>query len=86
MFEVVDHVIDERAVAGAVADPGAGAVCAFSGVVRDHSRGKRVLYLEYEAYPAMAVKQMRRIADEIKERWGITRVAIVHRTGRLNVG
>jgi molybdopterin synthase catalytic subunit len=86
MFEIVDHVIDERAVADSVADPGAGAVCTFSGVVRDNSKGKRVLYLEYEAYPEMAIKQMQLIADEIKQRWGITHVSMVHRTGRLQVG
>src|ERR1044071_9624248 len=86
MFEVVDHVIDERAVADSVADSGAGAICTFSGVVRDNSRGKRVLYLEYEAYPEMAIKQMELIATEIKERWGITHVSMVHRTGRLQIG
>lgn len=86
MFEVVDQPIDERAVADSVADPGAGAVCTFSGVVRDNSKGKRVLYLEYEAYPEMAIKQMQLIADEIRQRWGITHVSMVHRTGRLQIG
>ena len=86
MFEVVDQPIDEQAVAGSVADPGAGAVCTFSGVVRDNSKGKRVLYLEYEAYPEMAIKQMQLIADEIRQQWGITHVSMVHRTGRLQIG
>jgi len=58
----------------------------FQGTVRDNSRGKRVLYLEYEAYPEMAVKVMRQIADEIKARWGLDGVAIVHRVGRLEIG
>ncbi len=86
MFEVVDHVIDEKAVVESVAYPAAGAICTFAGVVRDNSRGKRVLYLEYEAYPQMALKQMKRIADEIEQQWGITHVSMVHRTGRLYVG
>ncbi|MEP7198925.1 MAG: molybdenum cofactor biosynthesis protein MoaE [Chloroflexota bacterium] len=86
MFEIVDHVIDERAVADAVADPAAGAICTFSGVVRDNSHGKRVLYLEYEAYSEMAVAQMQRVAAELQARWTITRVAMVHRTGRLQIG
>jgi molybdopterin synthase catalytic subunit len=83
---VVDHVIDEQAVAASVADSGAGAVCTFCGVVRDNSKGKRVLYLEYDAYPEMAVKQMQLIAGEIEQKWGIRRVSMVHRTGRLQVG
>jgi molybdopterin synthase catalytic subunit len=86
MFEIVEHVIDEQAVAAAVADPAAGAICTFSGVVRSNSRGKRVLYLEYEAYPEMAIKQMQQIAAEMREKWTITGVAIVHRTGRLEIG
>lgn len=86
MFEVVDHPIDEQAVARAVADPAAGGICTFSGVVRDNSRGKRVLYLEYEAYPEMAVKQMDVIAAEVRARWSIRQIAMVHRTGRLEIG
>lgn len=86
MFEVVDRPIDEQAVARAVADPGAGGICTFSGVVRDNSRGKRVLYLEYEAYPEMAIKQMEAIAAEVRARWSIRQIAMVHRTGRLEIG
>jgi molybdopterin synthase catalytic subunit len=86
MFAVVENRIDEQAVVESVAWGGAGAICVFSGVVRDNSKGKRVLYLEYEAYPDMAIKQMERIAAEIEQRWGVTRVAMVHRTGRLQVG
>ncbi|MCA1554882.1 MAG: molybdenum cofactor biosynthesis protein MoaE, partial [Chloroflexi bacterium] len=86
MFDVVDQPIDERAVVASVADGGAGAICTFAGVVRDNSRGKRVLYLEYEAYPEMAIKQMQQIAAEMHERWDIMHVSMVHRTGRLQVG
>jgi len=86
MFDVVDHVIDERAMVASVEDPRAGAVCTFAGVVRDNSKGKRVLYLEYEAYPEMAIKQMQLIAAEMKCRWDILHVSMVHRTGRLQVG
>ncbi len=86
MFAVVEHTIDERAVVDSVADGGAGAICTFSGVVRNNSKGQRVLYLEYEAYAEMAIKQMQKIADELKQQWSITRVSMVHRTGRLQVG
>lgn len=86
LFAVVDGPIDEGAVRDAVADPGAGGICLFSGVVRDNSRGKRVLYLEYEAYPEMAARQMRVIESEMRARWSLQRVAMVHRTGRLEIG
>ena len=70
----------------AVEHPGAGAICSFTGVVRDNNRGEAVTHLEYEAYGGMAEREMRRIAEEIGERWPGTRVAIVHRTGRLEIG
>ena len=86
MYEIVDEVIDERAVVQSVEDPRAGAICTFAGVVRDNSRGKRVLYLEYEAYAEMAVRQMQKIAAEMKARWDVLHVSMVHRTGRLEIG
>ncbi len=69
-----------------VRHPGAGAVCAFLGVVRDHSEGRAVVKLEYEAYPAMAVAEMKRIADGIASELPGVRLAVVHRTGALVVG
>jgi molybdopterin synthase catalytic subunit len=69
-----------------VKHPGAGAVCAFLGVVRDHNDGRHVVKLEYEAYPAMAVAEMKRIAIEIAAEIPGTRLSVVHRTGTLAVG
>jgi molybdopterin synthase catalytic subunit len=69
-----------------VEDPGAGAICTFLGVVRDNNLGREVDYLEYEAYPDMAVPAMQRIAGEIRERWDVIEVAMVHRVGRLEIG
>jgi molybdenum cofactor biosynthesis protein MoaC len=69
-----------------VKHPGAGAVCAFLGVVRDHNDGHVVTKLEYEAYPAMAVAEMNRIAAEIAGELPGVRLAVVHRTGTLRVG
>ena len=69
-----------------VKHPGAGAVCAFLGIVRDHSEGRTVVKLEYEAYPAMAVAEMKRVADEIASELPGVRLAVVHRTGSLVVG
>ena len=86
LFRVVETPLDVREVIAAVEDPGAGAVVSFTGTVRDNSLGKEVVALEYEAYPAAAEKMMARVADEIAERWGLRRVAIIHRVGLLMVG
>lgn len=85
-FELTTDTLDPRRLEAAVGHPGAGAICTFSGIVRDHSRGETVTHLEYEAYGGMAEKQMRAIADEIGERWPEARVAMAHRTGRLEIG
>jgi molybdopterin synthase catalytic subunit len=63
-----------------------GAVALFLGVVRDNNLGRRVLYLEYDAYPEMAERKLREVAEEALARWPITDVAIAHRTGRLEIG
>jgi molybdopterin synthase catalytic subunit len=63
-----------------------GAVVVFDGIVRNHSRGRRTLYLDYEAYEQMALKQMVGLADEAPARFGVRRVSIVHRLGRLQIG
>ncbi len=65
--------------------PGYGAVVTFAGNVRDNARGKRVLYLEYEAYEPLAEKQLAHLMAEAEERWGV-RCAVQHRLGRLEIG
>lgn len=86
LFEVTADALDARRLEAAVAHAGAGAICTFTGVVRDHARGETVTHLEYEAYGEMAVRQMREVAGEIARRWPEARVAMAHRTGRLEVG
>ncbi len=86
MFEVTSEPIDTAGLVNAVRHDEDGAVVTFVGVVRNENRGKRVLYLEYEAYPEMAVGKMREIGDEIADRWGLRHVAIVHRVGRMEIG
>ena len=66
--------------------PEDGAVVIFDGVVRNHSRGRRTLYLDYEAYEEMALKQMRALAHEGLRKFPIRNVALVHRLGRLEIG
>jgi molybdopterin synthase catalytic subunit len=77
-------VLEELIVA--VRGDGDGAVATFLGTVRDASRGRRVLYLEYEAYGGMAEREMERIVGEARGRYEISEVAIVHRVGRLEIG
>jgi molybdopterin synthase catalytic subunit len=63
-----------------------GAVVTFLGLVRNHNQGRRVRYLEYEAYAPLALKTFARIADETHGRWPGVQVALHHRTGRLEIG
>ena len=74
------------AVVRAVDGPGAGAVATFLGLVRDHNQGRRVLWLDYEAYAPLAEKALARIVAEAEARWPGARLAIHHRTGRLEIG
>ena len=85
-FRVQLDVLDPRSTESLVAHPGAGAIATFIGTVRDHGRGRAVTHLEYEAYAPAAELCMAQIGDEIRERWGIDHVAIVHRVGSLAVG
>ena len=63
-----------------------GAVVVFDGIVRNNTRGRQTLYLDYEAYEEMAVRQMRGLAEEARARFGVRHVTMVHRLGRLMVG
>jgi molybdopterin synthase catalytic subunit len=63
-----------------------GAVCVFDGIVRDNTRGRRTLFLDYEAYEEMALNQMRGLAAEAITKFSIRDVALLHRLGRLEVG
>jgi molybdopterin synthase catalytic subunit len=63
-----------------------GAVCVFDGIVRDNTRGRKTLFLDYEAYEEMALAQMRGLAAEVITKFPIRDVALLHRLGRLEVG
>ncbi len=63
-----------------------GAVVVFDGIVRNHTRGRRTLYLDYEAYEEMAIAQMQTLARDAKHRFGAREIALVHRLGRLQIG
>lgn len=85
-FRIVDGPLEALDLEAAVRTDADGAVILFRGVARRFSRGRDVVHLEYEAYPEMAEKVMAQIGDEMRSRWPITNVAIVHRTGVLEIG
>lgn len=86
LFKVTDEPLDSRALEEAVMSEANGALVTFQGVTRRHSRGKRVSYLEYEAYRPMAEKKLQEIGQEIAKKWPIGAIAIHHRVGRLEIG
>jgi len=83
---IVRKAIDAAAILSAIKHPEDGAVAAFDGVVRNHSRGRRTLYLDYTAYERMALGQMEQLARQALTRFAIRDVRLVHRLGRLQIG
>src|SRR5712675_2785005 len=84
--EITDEVIPAAEIVDGIKAGSDGAVCVFDGIVRDNSRGRKTLHLDYEAYREMALEQMRALAGEAVVRFGVRDVALVHRLGRLVVG
>jgi molybdopterin converting factor subunit 1 len=78
--------IDVAALEHAAGDPAAGAIVTFAGITRRENAGRNVIRLEYEAYEAMALSEMRKIAREAGERWPIVRIAVAHRIGVVEIG
>jgi MoaE-MoaD fusion protein len=83
---IVRDVIDTQQIADGLKRGEDGAVLVFEGVVRNQTRGRRTLYLDYEAYEEMALAQMELLASAALEQFQIRDVAIVHRLGRLEIG
>ena len=86
MFDLTDVPLDLGRLVRAVGDPRAGAVVTFLGTTRNQNDGRRVVRLEYEAFAAMAVREMRTLAAEARRRWPLRRVAMAHRVGVVPVG
>lgn len=84
--KIVREVIDTQQVVGALKRGEDGAALVFEGIVRNQTRGRKTLYLEYEAYEQMAVTQLENLATESLEKFQVRDVAIVHRLGRLEIG
>ncbi len=85
-FELTTEVIDVGSTARRVVRNECGATVSLDGYVREMTKGRKTLYLIYEAYAPMALKEMRRLGEEAHRRFDITHIGIVHRTGRLEIG
>ncbi len=83
---IVGQAIDTQVLLERIKQSDDGAAVVFEGVVRNHTRGRRTLYLDYEAYPEMALKQMELLAQQALSKFLVRDVAIAHRIGRLQVG
>jgi len=83
---IVREKIETSVVLANIKQPEDGAVVVFEGIVRNHTRDRRTLFLEYEAYEEMALKQLEILATQARSQFAIREVAIVHRLGRLEIG
>jgi MoaE-MoaD fusion protein len=86
IFQLVREPIRPRELIEGLKAPEDGAMVVFDGFVRNNFKGGKTLYLEYEAYEPMAYAKMREIGAEIRAKFSIRRLAIVHRLGRLEIG
>ena len=86
MFRVTHQPIDLNELVRYVTDPEAGAIATFIGTTRNNNEGRKVIALDYEAYPEMAEKELARIGDDARKQWPICRMAITHRLGPVQIG
>jgi MoaE-MoaD fusion protein len=85
-FALTRHAIDTRSVIAKIQTAGDGAVVTFEGVVRNNTKGRPTLYLDYEGYEAMALKVLAKLGCEIAASHEVTHIAMVHRLGRMLIG
>ncbi len=85
-FKITDQTIDEQAVIELVRSENCGGLSVFVGTVRNQTKGKAVVRLEFEAYESMALKKMQEIAEQARTRWQTDQIAIYHRVGVLGLG
>ncbi len=83
---IVREKIETQKIADSLKAPEDGAVAVFEGIVRNNTRGKATLYLDYEAYESMAINELERLAKESLQQFKIRDVRVVHRLGRLEIG
>lgn len=86
IYEITRAPIDKLALEQRLLTGAAGAIVTFDGVVREQTKGRAVVSLQYEAYEAMAVKEMRKVGEEIRARWPeVLHIGIIHRFGELQI-
>ena len=85
-FELTYDELDVGKISRRVVQPDCGATVILDGYVRQWTRRKETLYLEYEAYEAMAVPEMRKLSIKARGQFEIAHIGIVHRLGRLEIG
>lgn len=83
---LVRERIDVERLLSSLKEPQDGAVVVFDGIVRDNSRGRRTLYLDYEAYEDMALKELEGLAAQALEKFAVRDAAVIHRLGRIEIG
>jgi len=84
-IQISSELLEPKLSYARVADPGVGGIVQFVGTVRNQTKRKKVLRLDFEAYEPMAIKEMTKIAEHITEQWSATHVSIHHRVGSLEV-
>lgn len=84
--EVTDRVIDPGSLLGTLAHPSDGAAVLFIGTIRDHNEGRPVTGMRYDAYGAMAARELENIVRDVSARTGVIRIAAIHRVGELRIG
>jgi len=86
MIKISDKPISPQSVANRVKTSGSGCVVLYIGLIRDYSRNKAVLSVEYEDIDGTAENTLRQIASEVEQKWAVNNIAIYHRVGKLKVG
>ncbi len=86
MIEITDKPISPELVVNKVKTDSSGGVVAYIGLIREYSRGKQVLSVEYKDLKGTAENRLREVASEVRQKWQLNNIAICHRTGKLKVG
>lgn len=86
MIEITREKIDLDAVLAAVEDHATGGLVLFIGRVRNHADGRHVIKMAYEGYDAMAKSELQKIAERVRQKWPVRKLAIIHRLGMLDLG
>ena len=85
-YEITKETLDVGAIARRIVPPECGAIVTLDGFVRQFTKGRETLYLEYEGYEPMALKEMAKLGETARERFAVAHVGIVHRLGKLEIG